>query len=141
MGPAMRGNLLTILTVGGVIIGSIVGLIVRASSTSPWTEREVSYVYFVGDIFLRMLKALILPLIMSSLIVAVGSLDLTLSGKIGARAVAYYMITTVMAVVLGIILSITIQPGKRFGAGENAPEGRGESRNITITDTLLDLLR
>ena len=46
-----------------------------------WTEREVMYVSYVGEIFLRMLKALILPLIVPSLITAVGSLDLSLSGR------------------------------------------------------------
>ena len=51
-----------------------------------------------------MLKGIIIPLVIPSLIVAVGSLDLSLSGKIGGRAVAYYMITTVLAVILGIIL-------------------------------------
>ena len=46
-----------------------------------WTEREVMYVSYVGEIFLRMLKALILPLIVPSLITAVGSLDMSLSGN------------------------------------------------------------
>lgn len=59
------------------------------------------YINYVGDLFLRMLKSLILPLIVSSLVSAIGSLDLSLSGRIGARAIGYYMITTVCAVVLG----------------------------------------
>lgn len=59
------------------------------------------YINYAGDLFLRMLKSLILPLIMSSLISAIGSLDLSLSGKIGARAISYYMVTTISAVVLG----------------------------------------
>lgn len=40
------------------------------------------YVAYVGNLFLRMLKALILPLIIPSLIAAVGSLDMSLSGKV-----------------------------------------------------------
>ena len=40
------------------------------------------YVAYVGELFLRMLKALILPLIVPSLITAVGSLDMSLSGKV-----------------------------------------------------------
>ena len=40
------------------------------------------YVAYIGELFLRMLKALILPLIVPSLITAVGSLDMTLSGKV-----------------------------------------------------------
>ncbi len=52
--------------------------------TEKWTEREVIYVSFVGKLFLRMLKALILPLIIPSLVAAVGSLDMSLSGKVAS---------------------------------------------------------
>ena len=58
-----------------------------------------------------MLKALILPLIVPSLITAVGSLDLSMSSKVGGRAVAYYLLTTFVAVFLGIIMVTTIHPG------------------------------
>ena len=77
------------------------------------------YVAYIGKLFLRMLKALILPLIIPSLIAAIGQLDMTLSGKIGGRAIAYYMSTTVLAVILGIILVTSIQPG----AEQTATEG------------------
>ena len=76
----VRTNGLTIGTMGGVIGGVIFGLILRNCKES-WSEREVMYVSYVGEIFLRMLKALILPLIVPSLITAVGSLDLSLSGQ------------------------------------------------------------
>ena len=76
----VRTNGLTIGTMGGVIGGVIFGLILR-NCKETWSEREVMYVSYVGEIFLRMLKALILPLIVPSLITAVGSLDLSLSGK------------------------------------------------------------
>ena len=69
------------------------------------------YVSYIGEIFLRMLKALILPLIVPSLITAVGSLDMSLSGKVGLRAVLYYFTTTIVAVILGIVLVVTIHPG------------------------------
>jgi Na+/H+-dicarboxylate symporter len=64
------------------------------------------YVQFLGDLFLKMLQCITIPLVVPSLIVAVGSLNLSLSGKIGCRAMVYYMATTVMAVVLGVILVI-----------------------------------
>ncbi len=47
-----------------------------------WTDREVMYISYLGALFLRMLKALILPLIIPSLIAAVGSLDMSLSGRV-----------------------------------------------------------
>ena len=109
----------------GVIGGVIFGLILR-NCKETWSEREVMYVSYIGEIFLRMLKALILPLIVPSLITAVGSLDMSLSGingkhsssiknintgRVGGRAITYYLTTTMIAVVMGIILVVTIHPG------------------------------
>ena len=71
---------LTLATMSGVIGGVIFGLLLRASK-EDWSDREVMYVSYIGEIFLRMLKALILPLIVPSLITAVGSLDMSLSGN------------------------------------------------------------
>ena len=50
-----------------------------------WTDRETMYISYIGKLFLRMLKALILPLIIPSLIAAVGSLDMSLSGKVSGK--------------------------------------------------------
>merc|ERR550519_1916557 len=96
------------------------------------------YVSYIGELFLRMLKALILPLIVPSLITAVGSLDMSLSGRVGGRAVGYYMGTTVLAVILGIILVTTIHPGV---VGQEKSDKKVESRDVTTPDTLMDLIR
>ncbi|XP_049783239.1 excitatory amino acid transporter 1 isoform X1 [Schistocerca cancellata] len=134
----LKSNLLTIFTVIGVFSGVAFGVILRHSRSEKWTPREIMYVSFVGDIFLQMLKSLILPLIMSSIITAIGTLDLSLSGKIGARAIAYYFTTTVSAVILGMILSSAIHPGR----GDTSEIARsGSSRNVTTVDTLMDLIR
>ena len=69
-----------------------------------------------------------------------GSMNLSLSGKVGIRAVIYYLSTTVLAVILGIILVVTIQPGK--GDLDKAAEDDHSSKNnVTTADTLMDLLR
>ena len=141
----VKEHLLTILTIGAVIAGVICGVIARTvfldGDKDKFPPRTVMYVNFIGDIFLRILKSLILPLIVSSLIAAVGSLDISLSKKIGIRAILYYMLTTVLAVVLGIILVTTIRPG---GDGlSNGPSSGGQqtTRYVTTPDTMLDLLR
>lgn len=133
----MRMNLLTILTIAGVLLGGALGLTLRATASTEWTPREIMYINFAGDIFLRMLKSLILPLIISSLISAIANMDLSLSGKIALRAILYYLITTVFAVILGIILVVSIQPGKNQAV--NSTETY--SRTVTTADTLLDLVR
>ncbi|XP_071571150.1 excitatory amino acid transporter 1 isoform X2 [Temnothorax nylanderi] len=129
-------NALTILTVSGVVGGVVLGIILR-TTREKWTPREIMYINYFGDLFLRMLKSLILPLIISSLVSAIGSLDLSLSGRIGARAIGYYMATTICAVILGIILVMTIQPG----VGSSAQESKRPAQNVSTIDTLMDLVR
>lgn len=141
----VKEHLLTILTIGAVIAGVVAGVIVRAigldGDADKFPARTVMYVNFIGDIFLRILKSLILPLIVSSLISAVGSLDISLSKKIGIRAILYYLLTTVMAVVLGIILVITIRPGGDGMDNENPNANKQTTRYVTTPDTMLDLVR
>ena len=64
------------------------------------------YIKLIGDLFLLMLKCISIPLVIPSLIEAVGSLNISLSGRIGLRAFVYCITTTVIAVVLGVLLVI-----------------------------------
>jgi len=130
-------NLLTVATLVGVLAGLGLGLGIKAASTDNWTAREANYVGYPGKLFLNMLKCMIIPLIVPSLIAAIGQLDLRTSGKVGSRAVLYYMSTTVLAVILGVTLTVTIRPG--IGSDEKV-EKAGSSRNTTSVDTLMDLL-
>lgn len=136
----LSNQFLTIATLASVVLGVIVGLILRYSS-DKWTERDIMYLNFIGELFLRMLRGLILPLVITSLIDAIGSLDLRSSGKIGARAISYYMITTVMAVILGIFLVLTIRPG--IDRNENVTlqsaqrNSSSKLRSATTVDTML----
>nr|XP_027223218.1 excitatory amino acid transporter 1-like [Penaeus vannamei] len=135
---AIRNNLLPILTISGVTGGILLGFILRFSRSERWSKREVMYVGYLGELFLRALKALIIPLIVSSLVSAIGSLDLSLSKKIGLRAIAYYITTTVSAVILGIILVVTIHPGK--GNDDDIIKA-GEAKASYTPDLLMDLPR
>eukprot|EP00090_Calanus_glacialis_P030538 TRINITY_DN4930_c0_g1_i1.p1 TRINITY_DN4930_c0_g1~~TRINITY_DN4930_c0_g1_i1.p1 ORF type:complete len:494 (+),score=139.84 TRINITY_DN4930_c0_g1_i1:271-1752(+) len=137
---SLKENLLTIATLAGVIIGVILGVCLKNGSDEPWSKRDAMYVSYIGKLFLNMLKCVIIPLIIPSLIASIGSMDLSLSGKVGLRAVVYYMATTVLAVILGIILVTSIRPGAGGIAEEDLQE-QTTKRNITTADTLMDLLR
>lgn len=66
------------------------------------------------------------------------SLDGRASGKMGMRAVIYYMVTTIIAVFIGILMVIIIHPGK--GSKEKLHrEGRIEQ--VQTTDAFMDLVR
>lgn len=145
MNKHVREHLLTILTISAVVLGIVTGIIVRAvgleEDAEKFPPRTVMYVNFIGDVFLRILKSLILPLIVSSLVAAVGSLDISLSKRIGTRAILYYMLTTVMAVILGIVLVVTIRPGGDGIGTEQDTATKPVTRAVTTPDTMLDLVR
>ncbi len=66
----------------------------------------------VGDLFLRLLQMLVVPLIISSLITGVtGMGDLRSLGSIGGRAIAFYLTTSLIAIVTGIAVVNLIRPG------------------------------
>ena len=112
------------------------GLTLKSVGDGIYTARQAYYIGYPGKLFLNMLKCLIIPLIVPSLIASIGSLDLRLSGKIGSRAVLYYMTTTFLAVSLGIILTVVIQPG---AANTDTVIEEKENSQGTAVDTLLDL--
>lgn len=64
--------------------GTIFGLVLK-NQGQKWTQRDIMYIQYPGDLFLRMLKCLIVPLLVSSITSAIGALDLTLSKKIALR--------------------------------------------------------
>ena len=127
-----------IATLGGVLVGVVLGLVLKASSEEPWSLRDAMYVKFIGELFLQMLKGIIIPLIVPALIASIGSLSTKVAGKVGLRALVYYLTTTLFAVVLGIVLVTTIRPGAGKD-GDKAPSG--ERRNVTTPDTMMDLIR
>ncbi|XP_045577554.1 excitatory amino acid transporter 3 isoform X2 [Salmo salar] len=113
------------------------GVLVREYASLSHLDKQ--YFGFPGDILMRMLKLVILPLIISSMITGVAALDSDVSGKIGLRAVVYYLTTTIIAVLLGIALVITIKPGVSQKA-ENIDRTE-VTQNVNTVDTLLDLVR
>ncbi|XP_020651333.1 excitatory amino acid transporter 1 [Pogona vitticeps] len=128
-------NFFVLFTIIAVIVGVILGFGLRSYHFS---YREVKYFSFPGELLMRMLQMLVLPLIVSSLVTGVAALDSKASGKMGLRAVVYYMSTTVIAVFIGIIMVIIIHPGK--GSKEKMHR-EGKIVQVTAADAFLDLIR
>ncbi|KAK1887523.1 Excitatory amino acid transporter 2 [Dissostichus eleginoides] len=134
---SMCTNLLLTLTILGVILGAVSGCLLRVAS--PIHPDIVMVIAFPGDILMRMLKMLILPLIISSLITGLAGLDAKSSGRLGTRAMVYYMTTTVIAAVLGVILVLVIHPGNPK-LKENLGQGE-KNDDVSSLDAFFDLIR
>ena len=144
IGRWMLTNLLLILTIVSVIVGIVLGICVREvdlPKESSDYRLMVELLSFPGEAFLRMLKMLILPLIVFSLIAGLGSLEGKVAGSLGWKTVLYYFSTTLMAIVLGLILVVSIQPGGRVDTLECNNSTHGLVHEIELVDTILDLIR
>lgn len=127
-------NVLLVSTIVAVLLGFTIGFLMRQAS-DDYSRNVVALIAFPGDMFLRMLKMLILPLIIASVISALASLDSSVSGKIGARACGFYMTTTVVATITGIILVSIIHPGDVKQKGAHLSTSKYNSRNNPHTHT------
>uniref|UniRef100_A0A8B9GL02 Amino acid transporter n=1 Tax=Amazona collaria TaxID=241587 RepID=A0A8B9GL02_9PSIT len=127
-----RNGLLT-LSMLSVATGCLLGFLLRALELTEL----VSYFSFPGELLMRMLKMLILPLITSSLMSGLATMDTKACGKMGVLTITYYLWTTFMAVTVGIILVVSIHPGAA------AQKDKYSVGNVVLSsaDALLDLIR
>ncbi|XP_060929597.1 neutral amino acid transporter B(0) [Limanda limanda] len=135
----VMANLLVILTVAGVIIGVIIGLGVRNAELS---RTQVIYVGFPGELLIRLLKMIIIPLVVCSLVSGSASLDPKALGKLGGWAMLFFLVTTLIASSIGVIMAFIISPGsvttqkpKLQGLGDDVPAAK------EVIDSFLDLIR
>ncbi|XP_064605725.1 excitatory amino acid transporter 1-like [Liolophura sinensis] len=114
----IKSNLLVLLILIGVLVGIAIG--VGLNSKDPkLSQPEIVYLRFPGELFLQSMKMLLIPIVVSSLLCATAEIDIRSSGKIGLRALTYYISTLVLASLLGIILVLTVRPGDRTGGRPN----------------------
>ncbi|XP_026076792.1 excitatory amino acid transporter 5-like [Carassius auratus] len=131
----IRHNGLLTLSVLAVMTGCVLGFTLRGLDLS--TQAKI-YFSFPGELLMRILKMLILPLITSSLMSGLSSMESKACCRMGVLTVTYYLWTTFIAVVVGIVLVLIIKPGYGTHA-ENSRMGGGQV--ITSADALLDLVR
>ena len=114
-----------------LVMGFVVGVCARLLAPHGFpTEAFGEGVGLVGDIFLRLLKMVIIPLIFTSLVCGVASLgDAKSVGRVGLRTVLYYTMTTTLAIAVGLTLVNIFTPGKYLDIGSTAtlPEGLSSS--------------
>ena len=140
LGRKLRQDILLVLMMIGVVAGFIIGVSVNESVNKIENPEEkkttLILIGFPGELFINMLKMLVLPLIVASLVCALAGIDAKASGRIGRRAVIYYLCTTVVAVILGILVVTIIRPGSQA----KPPEQRDITPYRPL-DAFLDLLR
>ncbi|XP_054650179.1 neutral amino acid transporter B(0) [Dunckerocampus dactyliophorus] len=135
----VEANLLVILTVVGVIIGVFIGLGVRSVTL---TRTQVIYIGFPGELLIRLLKMIIIPLVVCSLVSGAASIDPKALGRLGGWAMLFFLLTTLIASAIGVVMAFIINPGSvamTKPTVADLDDGVPESKEII--DSFLDLIR
>jgi len=126
-----KSNLLLRIMLG-LILGAVAGLMLG---------EEISWVSPFGDIFVRLLKMIVMPVVMFTLIVGAASVHPARLGRVGVKALGIYMVTTGFAVGLGLLLGNLFKPGKGLdlsGAGGDVAKSTLETPSLV--DTIVNIV-
>ncbi|WP_338813598.1 dicarboxylate/amino acid:cation symporter [Bernardetia sp. Wsw4-3y2] len=105
-----------------IIIGMILGVVFGISAVlMGWSGFVADWIQPWGKIFVNSLKMIAMPLVFISLIQGIASMsDISKLSRLGTRTIAIYLITTVVAITIGLVLANVIQPGKAFSEEKRA---------------------
>jgi len=101
----------------------------------------VSWIEWMGDIFLRALKMIIIPLILSSIISGVTNIGSAENlGRLGFKTIGYYLLTSTVAILTGLVLVNIIQPGIGADLGFSKQVEGLDVLKESFGDTLINII-
>jgi Na+/H+-dicarboxylate symporter len=146
-GPA-RGDRLTLHIAAGLVLGAVTGiavnLLVHWSPATAVGEWLLHYgvngaLHVIGQVFLRLLQVLVVPLVLVSLVSGTAGLDdIRRLGRIGARTLVLYLLTTATAVSVALAAALAFRPGR--GLELEAPPAGVAAPAQSLLDTLIGLV-
>ncbi len=123
-----------------LVLGAVVGLSINMISPTLFTVLDNWIFNPLGKIFTSSINLLVVPLVFFSIILGTASLgDPKKLGRIGAKTVAYFFVTTAIAITIAMTLAIVISPGTRgaFDVGNVTYEA---TEAPSIIDTFLNII-
>jgi Na+/H+-dicarboxylate symporter len=107
---------LTLYILIGMVLGVIAGIAMHATIPDPALGQWASYFTILTDLFLRLIKMIIAPLVFSTLVVGIAHMgDTSALGRIGARTLGWFLGASLVSLTLGLLLVNLLQPGAHTG--------------------------
>lgn len=104
-----------------ILVGLVLGVITGLALGPSGLPFATTWIAPLGDIFLSLIKMIIVPLVLASLIVGAASVgDIKKVGRIGGKTLGLYLGTTAIAIALGLVLATLLQPGQGLSLASKA---------------------
>ena len=119
----------------GMVLGVIVGWALNRSLTDPDTLTRIGgYFSILTDVFLRLIKMIIAPLVFSTLVMGIAHLgDSSALGRVGLRTLAWFIMASVISLVLGIVMVTLLAPGASLALPLPAVDAAVDVKATTLT--------
>ncbi len=102
----------TLLILIGMILGAAVGAVLNATLSVEDAKQAADYFSLITDIFLRLIRMIIAPLVLSTLISGIAHLgDTSAVGRIGAKTLGWFLCASITSLLLGLFLATSLHPG------------------------------
>ena len=123
-----------------MVLGIIVGYMIFLNFPDKKTAQQIAgYISIFSDVFLRLIKMLIAPLVFSTLVIGIAHMgDAKSVGRIFAKSLGWFVIASAVSLALGLILANILQPGKDLGLP--LPEIGAATNLKTSSFTLKDFI-
>ncbi|WP_405297598.1 dicarboxylate/amino acid:cation symporter [Methanobrevibacter sp.] len=132
------GNWILIAMILGVLTGLFLNFHVENHFIKNFILMDNVF-YLGGDLFIRLMKMLVVPLVFCSIIMSIASVsDIRKLGTIGARSILFFMFTNIFSIFIALVLGAIIKPG----AGLTIPTSQimsNSTTSVTLTDTILNI--
>lgn len=115
----------------GLILGAVVGIVAGES---------ILWVAPFGDLFVRLLKMIVMPVIFGTLVMGAASISPAELGKVGVKIVLFYLFTSAFAVAIGLLMANIFQPGSGLGLTGTAGAAGRVLQQPALKDTLLNIV-
>jgi len=118
---------LTLFILLAMVAGIVVGLSLRAMIPDPESVKNVTgYISILTELFLRLIKMIIAPLVFATLVTGIAHMgDTSALGRVGARAIGWFLGASLMSLSLGLLMVNLLQPG--LGLGLPLPDAAASS--------------
>ena len=109
----MRSQRLTLIIFVGMVLGIVVGYACNQVWPDPQTAKSIAgYISLLTDIFLRLIKMIIAPLVFTTLVVGVAHMgDTRAVGRIGGKAMLWFVSASLVSLLLGLVMVNMLRPG------------------------------
>ena len=121
----------------GLVIGAVAGIILAATGVTALPK----WISMFGTIFTRLLKMIIIPMIVGSLVVGASSVSPANVGKVGIRVVIIYLVTSAFGVIIGLLMGNIFRPHAEMAAvAQLAADAAGKTAETNVWDVIANII-